>query len=397
MTIKDNFCSELLKSIEMNTFVKLSLGHYKGGEPDLKNIYAKPVIIKREEKVSFTWRYKTRDIVKNYTFQEASTFLQGIIDVNGFRSAVLFTTEYDLSLDYNKSWKMDKKPPTNTVRPTLDHDKKKRRKIAPDGKKYLTELRITDAEGNVYKATQDKFKQINHYVELLSTMLKELQEKECLTIADMGSGKGYLTFALYDYINNVLGKKAIVTGVEYRKDLVELCNKIAQKSKFESLQFVQGVIEDYNTENLDVLIALHACDTATDDAIYKGVMNDASLIVVAPCCHKQIRREMERSKEEGVIDNLTKYGVFLERQAEMVTDGIRALILEYFGYSVKVLEFVSDTHTPKNVMIVGQKKGHQVDQEKILSEIKNTKDFFGIDVHYLEKKLGLDQSVLRVK
>ncbi len=393
MTIRDNFCSEVLKSFENNTFVKLSLGHYKGSEQDLKNIYAKPVFIKREEKISFTWRYKTKDIIKNYSFSEAKAILEEVIDIKGFRSAVLFSTDSELSLNYNRDWKMTKNSSSTGVRPSLAHDKLKSRKIVPEGKKYLSELRITDSEGNVYKATQDKFKQINHYVELLSTMLKELQYQEGLVIADMGSGKGYLTFALYDYIINVLGEKAIVTGVEYRAELVELCNQIAKRSNFDSLQFVQGAIEDYRTEKLDVLIALHACDTATDDAIYKGIKNDAALIVVAPCCHKQIRREIEHNKKDSIVGSITRYGVFLERQAEMVTDGIRALILEYFGYSVKVLEFVSDSHTPKNVMIVGQKKGHQVDQGRILAEIKNTKDLFGVDAHYLEKKLGLNQPV----
>jgi hypothetical protein len=152
------------------------------------------------------------------------------------------------------------------------------------------------------------------------------------------------------------------------------------------LEFVQGSIEDYTIQSLDLLIALHACDTATDDAIFKGVQAGAKLIVVAPCCHKQIRREMERQKIRNDISFLTKYGIFQERQAEMVTDGIRALILEYCGYKTKIFEFISDVHTPKNVLIVGT-KGKVTEKRKkdVLSELKDIKSYFGIGYHHLER------------
>ncbi|MGB1243164.1 MAG: class I SAM-dependent methyltransferase, partial [Chitinophagales bacterium] len=259
-------------------------------------------------------------------------------------------------------------------------DRQKNRKIEASNKTYLQALRITDASGKVYKAAQNKYRQINHYIEILSSLLKELPKKEQVNVVDMGAGKGYLTFALYDYLNNVLKKRAKVTGVEFRKDLVDLCNGIAASSNFDSLQFVEGTIEDYVNPSIDVLIALHACDTATDDAIIKGIEGDADLIVVAPCCHKQIRREMEKTKAKNEVDFLTQYGIFLERQAEMVTDGIRALILNYFGYSTKVFEFVSDAHTPKNVLVVGVKKRHSnVDKSAFLKKIAETKVFLGLE------------------
>ena len=198
--------------------------------------------------------------------------------------------------------------------------------------------------------------------------------------------KGYLTFALYDYLTNILQKNASIIGVEFRPDMVELCNEIAQKTGFEKLSFIQGTIEDYDSQETDILIALHACDTATDDAISKGISAQADLIVVAPCCHKQIRREMEKNKAKNDLDFLTKYGIFLERQAEMVTDGIRALILEYFGYKTKVFEFISDAHTPKNVLIVGIKgKTNPKKQVEILAKIKGIKEYFGIGYHHLER------------
>jgi SAM-dependent methyltransferase len=288
-------------------------------------------------------------------------------------------------------WTITTKQPTNTQAVSLEHDKQKNRKIETTGKHYLTELKITDNNGNVFKNAQDKYRQINHYVEILSSLLAELPSDKILNVVDMGSGKGYLTFALYDYLNNVINKPAAVVGVEFRKDMVELCNKIAISSRFTHLNFVENTIENYQNPDINVLIALHACDTATDDAILKGIAANADLIVVAPCCHKQIRREIEKHKTQNDLDFLTKYGTFLERQAEMVTDGIRALILNYYGYSTKVFEFVSDAHTPKNVLIVGQKKQNQViDKAVILEKIKATKAYFGISYHHLERAAGLE-------
>jgi SAM-dependent methyltransferase len=255
---------------------------------------------------------------------------------------------------------------------------------------YLHELGLTDEQGTVFKNAQDKYKQINQYIEILSSLIKELPQGTIKNVVDMGSGKGYLTFALYDYLLNHQ-QKANVVGVEFRKDLVDLCNKIAVNAKFEQLSFVEGTIESYDTEAIDLLIALHACDTATDDAIYKGIMANASLIVVAPCCHKQIRREIEKGKAQNELNFLTKHGIFLERQAEMVTDGLRALMLEYFGYKTKVFEFVSDVHTPKNVLVVGIKnkdKGTK-SKDEILQKIKDTKAYFGIGYHHLERLLEI--------
>jgi SAM-dependent methyltransferase len=253
-------------------------------------------------------------------------------------------------------------------------------------------LNLTDQEGKVYKNAQDKWKQINHYIELLSSSLSHLPENKNLKVVDMGAGKGYLTFALYDYLKNNLNRNVDVEGVEFRKDLVDFCNEVAVKSDFNHLGFVEGTIEDYQSkEPIDVLIALHACDTATDDAIFKGIKDESSLIVVAPCCHKQVRRQLEEVKAKNDLEFMTKYGIFMERHAEMLTDSIRALILEYYGYETKVMQFISDQHTPKNVMIVGLKKSiDPKKQSSILEKIKSLKSYFGINYQYLERLCFLD-------
>jgi len=394
----EQFTAAVELSLASQNFVKISLGNYKGLEEALKQILVRKVVIKRETKLAFTYRYKTRDVVKNFGLSEGVDLISEYL-TTGFKIGTLFTTEKDLIFEELNNGKVvlrETKASAKEV-PTSSHDKEKSRLIKPDSKSYLTELKITDADGKVFKNAQDKFRQINHYIEILSSLIKELPDGTIEKVADMGSGKGYLTFALYDYLHSVLKLNSEVVGVEYRQDMVDLCNNVAGNSAFDKLKFIQGTIEDYNAENVNLLIALHACDTATDDAIFKGIKANAELIVVAPCCHKQIRREIEQNKVKNDVSFLTKYGIFLERQAEMVTDGIRALILEYFGYKTKVFEFISDAHTPKNVLVVGVKKSQKSlvgssmseEQKVIFDKIKASKEYFGIGYHHLERLLGL--------
>jgi len=388
----EQFTSALELSLNLQNFVKISLGNYKGAEEALKQILVRKVAIKREDKLAFTFRYQTRDVVKNFDISQGINLISEYLNT-GFKIGTLFTTEKDLIFEELNNGKVvlrETKASAKEV-PTVSHDKEKSRLIKPNAKPYLTELKITDADGKVFKNAQDKFRQINHYVEILSSLIMELPVGTIKKVADMGSGKGYLTFALYDYLHSALKLNSEVVGVEYRQDMVSLCNEVAGKSSFDKLNFVQGTIEDYDANEVNLLIALHACDTATDDAIFKGIKANAELIVVAPCCHKQIRREIEQNKVKNEVSFLTRYGIFLERQAEMVTDGIRALILEYFGYKTKVFEFISDAHTPKNVLVVGIKskdKGAK-NKEEILQKIKASKAYFGIGYHHLERLLNL--------
>ncbi len=390
--ILQKFNDLLSVSVTNASFIKLSLGNYQGNDKELKNLYVRRVKIKREDMLSFNYRYKTRDIFKNFSTKDGVSKVMQYIS-NDFKVCTLFTIDEETIIEHTKKGEILTRSKKNVqaLQASTSHNKEKKRIIKPAGNAYLHALKITDAEGNVFKNAQDKYKQINQYIEILSSLIKELPDGTVKNVVDMGSGKGYLTFALYDYLHQQLNLTTKITGVEYREDLVSLCNTIAVESKFNQLHFVQGTIEDYQVKEINLLIALHACDTATDDAIFKGIKAGAELIVVAPCCHKQIRREIEKHKVKNDITFLTKYGIFLERQAEMVTDGIRALILEYFGYKTKVFEFISDAHTPKNVLVVGVKrKALSVSEQKdILQKIKDTKAYFGIDYHHLERLLEL--------
>jgi SAM-dependent methyltransferase len=238
---------------------------------------------------------------------------------------------------------------------------------------------ITSAEGKVRADGQRKFRQINKYIEIVDSLLQQHGHfPEQPHIVDMGSGKGYLTFALYDHLINNRGWEPTITGIELRENLVRFCNELAPKVGFTGLQFRAQDIFEYQPEHIDMLIALHACDIATDIAIAKGVQAGAEIIIVAPCCQKQVRKAM---KPTDALQPMLRHGILQERQAELVTDGIRALLMEDQGYETKVFEFVSTEHTPKNLMIVGI-KGRR--NESALAEVERIKADFGVGEHYLE-------------
>jgi SAM-dependent methyltransferase len=382
------FINELSNSITENRFVKLTLSQYSGNEENLKNIYIKRLLIKDDIKLSFIYRYTKKDIVKNYSVEEGISLIDNNIGEN-FHIANLMTISNDFVLEMTSNKiRLRVLKPTIIQVPSLSHDKEKSRMIKTDDSKlYLHLLGITDNAGKVIAKSQDKYKQINNYIEILNPLLKEIKNNDTLHIADMGSGKGYLTFALYDHLTNNLNYNVKVTGVEYRQELVDLCNEISKKSGFDSLSFMQGSIEDYKFKKSNIIIALHACDTATDDAIAIGIKSGAELIVTAPCCQHQIRQEIVKHKTQNTLSPIIKHGIFLERQAELLTDGIRTMILEYFGYKTKAVEFISDAHTHKNIMIIAQKTNKTTSQDEIKNQIKDIKIQFGISNHYLEKLL----------
>ena len=305
-----------------------------------------------------------------------------------FLNAVLFTVDEDITLLVSSKGKatLQTKKVQECREQNLEHDKQKVRLINP-ANPWWYQLGLTTREGKITADMQHKFKQIYKYAEIVESLIKPMKFDGRVHIADMGAGKGYLTFALHELLTQRLNLDVDIKGVEIRPDLVLKINEIIKADNLKGLEFVESSIEAFHPEKLDVLIALHACNTATDDAIASGIKAGAELIVCAPCCHKQIRQEMERS---GKVDAITRYGIFLERQAVMITDTIRALILEYFGYKTQVMEFIEMEHTPKNVLLVGRKTSKNTKDPKILQQIADLKARYGIERHYLETKLPLE-------
>ena len=398
-----NFINKLQSSIKEGSFVKLTLSKPSAigrqQSADLNNVYVKPIILKNEKMYSFTYRYERRDETKNYDAEQTLEIITNLIS-GIFLNASLFTLTEDVTLLVSKKGKATVmcKAVKEQREQNVQHDKVKNRLINTDNPWWF-KLGLTTREGKVTADMQHKFKQICKYVEIVDGVMKNVKFDGKIHIADMGAGKGYLTFALYEYLTQKCKYDIMMEGVEIRPDLVVKINEIIKESNLKDFRFVESSIEDYMTQRhkdtktqsiddsatLDVLIALHACNTATDDAIIKGIKSGAKLIICAPCCHKQIRQEMEKSK---VVDPITRYGIFLERQAVMITDAIRSLIMEYYGYKTQVMEFIEMEHTPKNILLVGRKSDAPVDKESILRQIEDLKKQYGIAKHYLERIFG---------
>lgn len=381
---RENFLDELANSLSSDSFIKLTLSNYKGADRHLQKVSARMIETKRGRQFSIQNQYETRQTVKNHPPDQASKVIGELID-SGFRSAHLFSTAADFQLTIGKrNSHLRRSRPTFSAKPATEHDRKKEYLIDPSAP-YLKALGITTDDGRVRAQQQDKWRQINKYVEVLADLLERssLGDKQDLAIVDMGSGKGYLTFAAYDYFANVRGREVSMTGVEMREDLVELCNQVAEAVGFEGLRFKQGSIDDFDVGNVDILIALHACDTATDDALYKGISAEAEIIVAAPCCHKEIRRQI---KPPDVLKDVLKHGTMLEREAETVTDGIRAMLLEEQGYRTRVFEFVPVEHTPKNNMIVATRASERRIRRDS-SSVPDLMNFYSIRSQRLETLL----------
>jgi hypothetical protein len=386
------FLSIFSESFENNIISKITISfkNKKISESivngEIKAIYIKPFVSKNEKKLSLVFRYPTKDVAKSFGFSEAKDLIAELMGIQ-FLQADLFlkNASYHLIFDKKGKSKLVKKE-LNAERAVAETHNKIKNRIVEDAP-FLRLLGVFSNEGKLKSDKQDKFVQINKYLEFFSQSIASSELKDDFSVIDMGSGKGYLTFAMYDYLTRILGKKAAVKGIEYRQDMVDLCNNLAQKADFVGLSFVQGTIENAETQGDNVLIALHACDTATDEAIFKGINANAKIIMVAPCCHKQIRKQINPQDE---LRLLAKFGILEERLSESLTDLIRALILEAYGYQTKVFEFINSEHTPKNLMISAVYKGID-EKRKIekLNEVMALKSRFGIEFHYLEKLLKI--------
>lgn len=383
MEAMETFLTQLKIALDTQQLSKLTLSKKRQSKSDLQNVYARIVLIKEEPHLSCTLRFATRDETKNHPLPTAVAAIESWLEED-FRQADLFTQTEQMSVMISKKGKglFRKQTIAKRAPVSLAHNQKKQRPLSERPRPYLTALGIAGQDGQVLQNGRRKFRQINKYIELISHLLKEHPLPQNARIVDMGSGKGYLTFGLYDYLVNENELAVKMTGVELRPNLVNSCNTIAEQNGFSTLDFVAGDIHQYEPEDgIDMLIALHACDTATDEAIAKGIRAQADLIVVAPCCHKQVRKAMQPPAE---LQPMLQYGILLERQAEMLTDAIRSLALEAHGYRTKVFEFVGTEHTPKNVMITAVK---DTPRPAAKEEIEQLKMRFGVESHHLEDLL----------
>ncbi|NBU51027.1 MAG: SAM-dependent methyltransferase [Chitinophagia bacterium] len=382
------FINHVLESISDDTFASLSLMNKRDKSSELRTLRGKLIEIKKGLRLSLVFRYETNDITKNFEVDKIDRVLNDLLTKDFFQ-AILSTThkEYHLSQKANKAnWKLTIKEAKLYRVPERSHDKTKNRLIKADKNAYLHGLEISTQDGNIRKDKQDKYRQINKFIELIDNVLKPDEMKQPYRIVDMGAGKGYLSFALYDHLSNNLDIDLSLEAIELRGHLVRNGNELARAVGFDGLVFKEGAIENTPLKDIDMVIALHACDTATDDAIFRGIKSGAEVIVCSPCCHKQVRKQMEANEALSVI---TKHGILKERQAEIVTDTIRALMLEAYGYQTRVMEFIATDHTPKNLLITAVKKTRSgLPIQKYLDKVEALKKQFGIEKQQLQQLLG---------
>jgi hypothetical protein len=418
------FFEKLRDSLSTGTLVKVILARHHGPQPadapPLLQVLVRPVVLRGASQLSFVYRHSTRDITKNHGVDEGVRVIGELLGA-AFRNGHLLTPTQEIQLAYGKKDKATLRigkreaasagdessaggdagepPGDGSSRtsgssqatagdglPTTAHDRQKHRLLDLD-RPFLEALGVTDAHRRLVPAMSRKWKQINKFVEVFGNALaaSPLVDADAVHVADFGSGKGYLTFAVHDYLGHVLGKSAQVTGVELRQDMVSLCESAARRLHLDGLGFAQGDVAHYTPDRLDVMIALHACDVATDFAIHMGIRSGASIIMCSPCCHKQIRPQL---LSPHPLRPILAHGVHLGQEAEMVTDGLRALLLEASGYRTQVFEFISLEHTNKNKMILAVKTDTPAPRDEVLAQIAEIKRFYGIREQCLETLLA---------
>jgi Methyltransferase domain len=374
----------------------LTLSKYRGNLPDLRQLIARPVMLKGELHLSLVWRHQTRDITKNWPLNDGINHVIELL-AHDFQHAHLHTSQAVHQLSISKKGRShlasralqadeSKNGLDSDVAPA--HDRAKNRYV-DQTRPWLTALGVTDAQQQLIPSMSRKWKQINKFVEVFSHAFDSsaLAPKKAVKVVDFGSGKGYLTFALHDHLKTQRGLLAEVTGVELRSDLVRLCNAAIKSCQLEGLKFSEGDVRTAPLQAVDVMIALHACDIATDYAIHSGIRAGAAIILCSPCCHKQIRPQL---LSPHPLRPILQHGIHLGQEAEMLTDGLRALLLEASGYTTQVFEFISLEHTSKNKMILAVKRGQPADATEIWQQIQQIKSFYGIKEQCLETLLKQD-------
>ncbi|MCU4326809.1 SAM-dependent methyltransferase [Acinetobacter johnsonii] len=382
---EQQFLQAFQQALESQSFDRMILSQYQGELEQLEKMTFRVVMLQGQPVLSCLYRHKTQDVTKNYSLDIALETVTALLAQ--CKQANLLTTEQELQLKKNKKKAMLTQSKHKTVTKAIEqqgHDRVKQRFVDQDSY-FLQPLGITDAKAHIIPSMSRKWKQINKFVEIFSGALNHIQLPEQLRVVDFGSGKGYLTFALYDYLLKQ-DLNPFVTGVELNSKMVEFCQEVANKSDFQQLDFFQGDVRTYQPERLDVMIALHACDVATDFAIYTGIRLNAEMIMCAPCCHKELRPQL---KAPLVLQPMLQFGIHAGQQAEMLTDTIRALLLKAYGYETKVFEFVALEHTSKNKMILATKrKDYQAPDVAVLAQIQALKEMYGIQKHSLELLLN---------
>lgn len=358
------------------TLIRVILSNPSSKDGVIK-ICARPVLKNKSLLFQIEEYTKTQVFHKNLTAGDAGSYLTGKLSSDAssqtaeFKNALVETKSFTANVLVSKKGTITikKKMNTSTKQPkiSLSHNRKKKY-IIEEGipVPFLIDLGVMTQNGSIVNAHYDKFRQINRFLEYIEDILPSLPTGRELRILDFGCGKSYLTFAIYYYLKVLKGYPVRITGLDLKEDVIRHCNELAVKYGYDKLEFLCGDIAYYDgCSQVDMVVTLHACDTATDYALAKAVGWGAKVILSVPCCQHELNKQIKND----LLSPVLHYGILKERMAALMTDGLRAQILEANGYRTQILEFIDMAHTPKNLLIRAVYNGHCADNKAQINEL----------------------------
>lgn len=364
----------MLENIEIKNIIKWTISNPRNNSKYIKG-YIRPVEIKGNSMMQIELFTKTQSFAHNYNYDEFSEIINTIM-LDSFFQLNIITNEYNYSFKYTKkNHLLSNKIKNKEIKTLLNVSHNKQKKyILNDGNIIppLVDLGVMTQDGKIVPSYYDKYRQINRFLEIIDDTIKDFKEQE-LNIIDFGCGKSYLTFIVYYYLVNIKNIKTNIVGLDLKADVIKKCNEIAKNYRYNSLNFEIGDISLYKPHfRVDLIITLHACDVATDYAMYHAIKLHSKYLLSVPCCQHEINNQIKKSSSF-----LASYGIVKERMSALLTDTIRAKLLEYSGYNVDILEFVDFDASPKNLLVRTKYTGNS--NAKALDEVKQILDEFKID------------------
>lgn len=369
----------LEKLFEAEELILASLSkEKKKGQTPYSKVSLRPILLKGALFYQVTYHYENKELHENLKLEEASSLLFRLLQ-GVFRQGVFYTLDADWQILVSKKGvpKILQHPPSKKEL-DLSHDREKQY-LLKDGTPYefLIHLGVMNQQGKVLAKRYNKFRQLNKFLEIVETCLPALQpsikQGKPLKIVDFGSGKAYLTFALYYYLVEQLKLPVEIVGLDLKEDVVAFGNSVAQELGYTGLRFYHEDIKDFRSDGqIDMVVSLHACDIATDFALAQAVKWQAQLILAVPCCQHEVFAQIEQQSQRLLLD----HGIVKERVAALITDASRAKLLETVGYSVTIMEFIDLDHTAKNLLIRAFRGGSN--SEKAKEEYEQFRDFWNI-------------------
>lgn len=351
-------------------------------EESYTKVMVKPIQLRQQLVVQFEYHYERKVTHENVPVAEAGERIHQLLE-DSFRQGLIRTTNEELQILLSKKNKVSiLRKQTASKLANLTHNRKKQY-VLEEGipVPFLIELGIMNQDGKVLAKKYDKFRQINRFLEMVQDVLPSLPKDKTLTIVDFGCGKSYLTFALYHYLAMQQGLSLNVVGLDLKKDVIEHCQQLAETLQYTSLRFLVGDIAEYDElTQVDMVVTLHACDTATDAALEKAVRWGASVILSVPCCQHELFKQVHND----ALSPLLSHGILKERFSALATDAARAKLLDMMGYRTQLLEFIDMEHTPKNILIRAVKDNGTGNQAELLAEYKRFTELLNI-TPYLER------------